>query len=98
MAKPQSDSLPTRRALLTGRVSTCAPIAVIGDGCLARRNIFCRTCNESCEAGAILIRLATGSPGSPQIDAAACTGCGDCAAVCPASAIILQPAPVEAVA
>jgi ferredoxin-type protein NapF len=99
MAKPQrSDSLPSRRALLTGRVSTRAPIAVIGEACLARHNIVCRTCNESCDAGAILIRLAVGSAGLPQVDAGACTGCGDCAPVCPAGAIVLQPAPAEAMA
>ncbi len=99
MAKPQpSDSLPSRRALLTGRISSRAPIAVFGDACLARKNIVCRSCSESCDAGAILIRLAVGGAGVPQLDAAACTGCGDCVAVCPASAITLQPAPAEAMA
>lgn len=99
MTKSQdSDSLPSRRALLMGRVSTRTPVAVVGDACLARRNIVCRTCNESCEPGAILMRLAVGSAGLPQVDAAICTGCGDCAEVCPAGAITLQPAPAEAIA
>lgn len=96
MQKHAQPENPSRRALLTGRVSTRPEIAVIGDTCLAHRNIVCRSCSESCEAGAIRFQLAAGSAGLPLVATDLCTGCGDCAPVCPASAIAIQPAPTIA--
>lgn len=56
-------------------------VAVIqGRRCLAYRSLFCSTCVERCPVeGAIELR-----DGAPQVNASACTGCGDCQAVCPA--------------
>lgn len=61
--------------------------ARISDGCLARNGVTCRTCEDVCEPGAIRFRLQTGGRASPEISEASCTGCGACAASCPAGAI-----------
>ena len=83
---------PSRRALLTGRISSRPGIAVIGGNCMARHGIVCRGCGEACETGAIRFQLAIGSAGLPMIDNNVCTGCGDCVSICPASAIAIMPA------
>jgi len=90
-----SDTAPDfrRRRLLFGRASPpsdlpASPIAVIAAACLALRGIACMTCRDACQTGAVRFSLAVGGV-RPGIDADACTGCADCAAVCPASAITL---------
>ncbi|MBM7457252.1 ferredoxin-type protein NapF [Oceanisphaera litoralis] len=64
--------------------------AVIEEGCLAQQNIDCRSCGDCCEPFAIRFKLAVGAVAQPQIDMAACTGCGACVAVCPTSAISIK--------
>ena len=59
----------------------------IDEGCLARQRVECRVCGESCEVRAIRFRQVPGGVALPEIDDAACTGCGACLASCPASAI-----------
>ena len=44
-------------------------------------------CGESCEVRAIRFRQVPGGVALPEIDDAACTGCGACLASCPTSAI-----------
>lgn len=46
--------------------------------CMAR-NCGCFSCTERCEAGAISFVMGEGI----RIDAALCTGCGDCYRICP---------------
>lgn len=55
--------------------------------CLAQRNVVCRTCGEYCDAGAIRFPPVLGGVAKPQLDTAACTGCGACLADCPTHAI-----------
>lgn len=57
--------------------------------CVERKGVVCRRCVEACEHSAIRI-LAREKLGA-VIDAAACTGCGDCIPVCPVEAIALAP-------
>lgn len=63
--------------------------AQAGAGCLSAQGIFCRVCDDQCEARAIRFRLAPGGRSRPEIDLAACTGCGGCIAPCPAGALSL---------
>ncbi|WP_434057817.1 4Fe-4S dicluster domain-containing protein [Bradyrhizobium japonicum] len=59
------------------------------NACVERHGVVCRRCVEACEHSAIRI-LAREKLGA-AIDAAACTGCGDCIPVCPVEAIALAP-------
>ena len=69
---------------------------VIGEGCLAAQNVECRVCGEACDADAIRFRPRIGGVPLPDVDNAACTGCGACIAPCPVVAVtrtVLNPAP-----
>ncbi len=61
--------------------------AQIADTCLARRGVECRICGDPCPVSAIRFSPRLGGPPLAEVDAAACTGCGACAAPCPADAI-----------
>lgn len=65
--------------------------AVIGESCLAARSVVCRTCGEACETRAISFPPRLGGVSLPQLDVAACTGCGACLADCPTQAIAMLP-------
>ena len=62
-------------------------VAAVGDNCLARRGVMCRSCEDACEPRAIRFQLAAGRVPPPIIDTRACTGCGACVAPCPEAAI-----------
>ncbi|MBF0324843.1 MAG: 4Fe-4S dicluster domain-containing protein [Alphaproteobacteria bacterium] len=66
-------------------------VAVVAAGCLAVRGVTCVACADPCEPRALRIRPMLGGRAMPMIDAATCTGCGDCLAVCPVGALSLQP-------
>lgn len=59
------------------------------NACVERQGIACRRCAEVCEHSAIRILAREGR--GAVIDAAACTGCGDCVPVCPVETIALVP-------
>jgi ferredoxin-type protein NapF len=82
----------SRREILTGSFRAKAPsyVAVIGDGCLATKGVVCQLCRDACPVAAIHFVPRLGGPFLPEIVAKACTGCGECAAICPASAIGLK--------
>lgn len=65
-----------------------ARVAEIGAACVEPRGVACRRCGEACDVGAIKFRLQRGGA-QPTLDISTCTGCGDCAPVCPVSAIAL---------
>lgn len=58
--------------------------------CLARRGVECRVCGDACEPRALRFVPARGGIAQLQVDTAACTGCGDCLAVCPVGALSLR--------
>jgi len=63
--------------------------AHIADHCLARRGVECRVCGDPCAVEAIRFSPRLGGPPLPEVDAGSCTGCGACAAPCPAAAITI---------
>lgn len=80
----------SRRALLGGAGSNDAhggPHARVGEGCLARHGIVCQSCRDVCPEGAMRFRPRLGQVAAPEVDLAACTGCGECVAPCPVAAI-----------
>ncbi len=60
---------------------------VIHENCLAMQQVVCESCRDNCDADAIRFRPRLGQVAIPEIDAAACTGCGACIAACPETAI-----------
>ncbi len=80
----------SRRALLRGRLrGTGRSLAEFGAACIARQGVVCRLCGDRCEVGAIRFAPALGGRAAPILDAAGCTGCGDCVVACPAAAIAI---------
>lgn len=67
-------------------------LAIIGEGCLARRGVVCRSCGDVCPAAAIRFRPQLGGSALPEVEASRCTGCGGCVAPCPPRAIELRTA------
>jgi len=65
-------------------------VAQIKPACLVRQGVFCRTCGEACEQDAIHFMPAVGRPPMPEINSNACTGCGECIAICPVDAVFLK--------
>ncbi len=66
--------------------------AQIGPACLPQQGIECRICGEHCDARAIRFPPRLGGAALPQLDPAACTGCGACVAPCPVGAIFFDAA------
>lgn len=91
----------SRRQFLRGRFSapTASPadthpaapkLAVIGPDCIAyAQNVVCRSCGDACGVVAIRFSPRVGGAAYPVVLAERCTGCGECAPTCPASAITL---------
>ncbi|MBY7959423.1 ferredoxin-type protein NapF [Vibrio fluvialis] len=61
--------------------------AAIKDQCLAKQNVECRSCGETCDPMAIQFQLQAGKVAQPIIHLDECTGCGACVSLCPTSAI-----------
>ena len=64
--------------------------ANIGEGCLARKAIICRSCGDNCEPEAIRFSMEPGGISKPVLDKEKCTGCGACYRPCPANAITME--------
>jgi ferredoxin-type protein NapF len=69
--------------------------ATVTDACLARRDVACQSCGESCPANAIRFSPRLGGPFLPDLDEERCTGCGACLQVCPVGAIAMKSQEVE---
>lgn len=84
---------PERRAFLRGRVSLSRPVvaprAAIAGHCLAFHAVACSSCRDACGERAIVFRPEFGGA-RPLVLANACTGCGECADVCPVNAIAIH--------
>jgi len=64
--------------------------AFIGDSCVTKQGVECRSCDNICEASAIRFRLQVGGPAIPDLESNRCTGCGFCYSACPVTAIELR--------
>ncbi len=71
--------------------------ASITDTCLAKRDVACQSCSESCPENAIRFKPRRGGPFLPDIDEHACVGCGACVGICPVGAITMNIREREAV-
>ncbi|SFU81066.1 ferredoxin-type protein NapF [Halomonas korlensis] len=62
-------------------------VAEIGPACLGPQGVYCRSCGESCEEGAIHFSFNAQRVPEPAVDTEACSGCGACVSVCPTQAV-----------
>jgi NAD-dependent dihydropyrimidine dehydrogenase PreA subunit len=87
--KTENAALLSRRALLGGGGldESESQHARVTEGCLARRGIVCQSCRDACPESAIRFRPRLGRVAEPEVDLAACTGCGECVTPCPVAAI-----------
>lgn len=65
-------------------------IASIGDSCLAFQGVECRSCQDSCQPGAISFKARLGGIAPPDLDPELCNGCGACISSCPIKAITIE--------
>lgn len=85
----------SRRALLRGLVparpeaADTARLAQFADACVEPKGVACRRCGEVCDENAIRFAPLPGGRAMPLLDAVKCSGCGECLAPCPVSAITL---------
>lgn len=82
--------LEARRRFLKGEFSARAHPPALAPSCLALSRVMCRACADACGPRAIHFLRQAGSAAVPRVEAAACTGCGDCIPVCPVSAITMR--------
>ena len=59
----------------------------LGGSCMALRGVVCRTCGDVCDQRAIRFQMRVGAAAVPLLVLSACTGCGECVAVCPVKAV-----------
>ncbi|MXN63920.1 ferredoxin-type protein NapF [Stappia sp. GBMRC 2046] len=69
-----------------------AHVAAIEESCFAKTGVHCQSCGDACPEAAIRFRPRIGGAPLPEIEAAQCTGCGACAAICPANAVSMRAA------
>ncbi|MEX0350612.1 MAG: 4Fe-4S dicluster domain-containing protein [Paracoccaceae bacterium] len=80
-----SASPVVERLLDWPRHATVEPAAYLSLRSVSRRN-----CQDGCDHGAIRYKPQLGGRAEPILDLVTCTGCGACAAACPAGAVQLQ--------
>lgn len=72
-----------------GSFAKVSTLAKVGVACVEPKGVTCRRCSEACDVHAIRFRLLGGGRAMASISSEACTGCGECIAVCPVNAIEL---------
>lgn len=70
-------------------------LANIGDGCLTRQGVVCRSCGDACDVEAIRFPPRLGGVAQPELENTRCTGCGECLPFCPTRAITIGHPPVR---
>lgn len=85
------DTCQPKALIDTGKgpwVSQNHPKALIGNHCLAHKQVECRSCGEHCPVEAIRFFPRPGNASLPVVQGS-CDGCGQCIKPCPANAISL---------
>lgn len=77
-------------ALDLERLAAWPWIVAATPACLSAQGIYCRSCEDACDASAIRFRLAPGGRADPVVRESDCTGCGACISVCPAGALSIE--------
>lgn len=62
----------------------------INENCLTGTGVYCQSCRDGCDQGALVFQLQKPVP-LPHINLEACTHCGACISHCPADAINWNP-------
>jgi ferredoxin-type protein NapF len=69
------------------RTPPWSAVAHVGAGCFEASGISCRACEDACDADALRFRPELDGLVTVFVDAAVCTGCGACVALCPPRAM-----------
>ena len=80
----------SRRAFLL-RGETPAPRVSLTDRCFALSGVYCESCRDICESGAIRFSHQLGAVPRPLLEPDRCTQCGECVLVCPRDALRVRP-------
>lgn len=73
-----------RRAFLTGRWQSKTDISA---ACLNNKGVYCQSCKDVCDEGAILFNQIQRGIQLPMIITTRCTSCRECIDSCPVNAI-----------
>lgn len=82
----------SRRAFLTGRRAVKTEINL---ACLNYMGIYCQSCRDACDPGAIVFKQMVRGVPVPEIAIEQCTACKHCVRSCPAEAITIADKPNE---
>ncbi|MBL8525401.1 MAG: 4Fe-4S binding protein [Betaproteobacteria bacterium] len=80
----------SRRSFLL-RSEMPAPSVAVAQHCLALSGVYCDSCRDACETGALRFTPQLGAVPKPALDTNLCTQCGECARLCPQDAIRIRP-------
>ena len=83
---PNANPDPSRRAFFL-RSEMPAPRVVVSDECFAANGIYCESCRDACDAGALRFVPQRGSVPRLVVASDLCTQCGECVQFCPQDAI-----------
>ena len=91
---PNSNPNPSRRAFFLRSEMPALRVAV-SDECFAANGIYCESCRDACEAGALRFVPQRGSVPRLVVESDLCTQCAECVQFCPQDAIHVRPMEIK---